>query len=334
MDGSPLTFAMWNNNTFSEAVPFELETTSLALKNPESVNYSTFTNILKDAQGTVYPQANNKNNCSLAYITFARKMAWIQIPCNKQILGDWVCKRTLKNKHFVWNPFLCEDEWYQINEKCIYIQTFKEIQIDRFLHYAILNDIPSINVSSIKEDSYGESLINMISSFMQMGIKMYFTISVGHNCLLCNGTIWLLFRSDHLCNIHNETIAEPISVCPYGQFQCYDGSCISILHLCDGQSDCRHSEDENHSECFCLVKGISENNSSFCRHMCHPINCTCKSLCLQNDDGGCIPYYKTPQLTAHGYLQNDTYPCSNGNLILKLYVNDIVPDCEDAGDEF
>ena len=75
-------------------------------------------------------------------------------------------------------------------------------------------------------------------------------------------------------------------------------------------------------------------NSSFCRHICHPINCTCRSLFQQNDEGGCILYYKTPHLLAHGHLGNDTYPCSDGDLIPMSYVNDIVPDCEDADDEY
>ena len=40
--------------------------------------------------------------------------------------------------------------------------------------------------------------------------------------------------------------------CPSGDFECGTGSnrrCVQTIHLCDGQSDCPNSEDENLSVC-------------------------------------------------------------------------------------
>ena len=45
---------------------------------------------------------------------------------------------------------------------------------------------------------------------------------------------------------------EQGSLCASNQFQCGDGSCIPMSHLCDRDSDCDDGSDENNCSKFAL----------------------------------------------------------------------------------
>ena len=109
MDGSPLTFAMWNDGIYAEATPLKLKTQNIM--QDKAQEYSSLVRALMIAKKTIFPQRSQDLNCSLTYIPLSRKMVWIQIPCSKMILGDWICKRSLKKRRRNWNPLLCPKRW-------------------------------------------------------------------------------------------------------------------------------------------------------------------------------------------------------------------------------
>ncbi len=88
---------------------------------------------------------------------------------------------------------------------------------------------------------------------------------------------------------------EPECVCHNVYFQCRLGGCVPWSRVCDGVTDCAHSEDEE----FC-------------------------SLHVKNTYGNS---------TASAVFWNNTYQCMDGTNISRLLVNDLIPDCPTQDDE-
>ena len=75
--------------------------------------------------------------------------------------------------------------------------------------------------------------------------------------------------------------------CPFYHFQCDDLTCISDVHLCDGEIDCKNSEDER--ECGCNVKmstSIPQDYLKCPSSYCLPWNRVCNGItdCLNLED--------------------------------------------------
>ena len=149
-----------------------------------------------------------------------------------------------------------------------------------------------------------------------------------------NTCLDFLLQSNHLCLPH--------------QFMCYDGMCISLNHVCDGESDCTQHEDENEqcSEVACFV-GAKMFSYHYCREQCFiKDNCTCKHSYFQCLSGGCIhgnnfcnrkqdcKDYSDEKDCAYANCNQFEFACDNMECIpLSWYCNTFI-DCSDGSDEF
>ncbi len=136
--------------------------------------------------------------------------------------------------------------------------------------------------------------------------------------------------------------------CLPSQHQCSDGSCISLVYLSDGVSDC--SDDESHI--ICNASGSFENRH--CRSNCKFPNCYCTDNYFQCKSSGCIQYahvcdgnvdcsdssdefcVKVQKMwPVKSEQRTDTFVrvCSDGRKILTQYQDDMAPDCVGGEDE-
>lgn len=73
--------------------------------------------------------------------------------------------------------------------------------------------------------------------------------------------------------------------CPPAYFQCSNGECIADKFVCDTKPDCQRGE-EDRCEGICSTSFAAD--TKYCRHVCHPANCTCSHVLYQCHSGGCI----------------------------------------------
>ncbi len=80
--------------------------------------------------------------------------------------------------------------------------------------------------------------------------------------------------------------------CAVYHFQCDDLTCISDVHICDGEADCRNAEDEKQCGCNAMISSISplgyhhqcmSLTTGQARSSCHPMEFICNKE-------KCIPY--------------------------------------------
>ena len=124
IDKSSLSYTSWNRYTFTKAFPQRLsvrtyEYTSkqqprltINAYNPESdldvkflrspnisENISPFSRITAEFISLLHPhQTNNSTQCTAMVLHLVKEPVWVQIPCDKPLLRDWVCKKDLSPK--------------------------------------------------------------------------------------------------------------------------------------------------------------------------------------------------------------------------------------------
>ncbi len=135
--------------------------------------------------------------------------------------------------------------------------------------------------------------------------------------------------------------------------RCYDGSCISDLWICDGVNDCQFGEDEH--GCGCNNTFISDtslqraNSENQCQTLNRKCQLECHSLSFICANEKCIHFTfvcdgikdcKSGADEICDYIaddnrstKDDIFACSDGRIISRKYVDDLIPDCDNATDE-
>ncbi|ELU15687.1 hypothetical protein CAPTEDRAFT_87079, partial [Capitella teleta] len=122
-------------------------------------------------------------------------------------------------------------------------------------------------------------------------------------------------------------------------FQCRDGSCILVSHVCDGESDCLDGEDEI---CGHLCSFGEFQPFLSCIRDCYPHNCTCSETHFQCLTGKCIPFEKVcdgisdcnDSSDEHGWATcPDEFKCHHSYCIPIHRVCDGIYDCPMKDDE-
>ena len=129
-DGTPVTFNLWNKDTYMLAPPLWYIQSWEGCKYTRSCQYdcktrSEYRNLVewwKKATTTLYPQKLTTGRCSMVQtIGGMTPPSWIQIPCNKMIIGDWICQtkaKILPKSKTV--HYICPKQWHQIENSCFY----------------------------------------------------------------------------------------------------------------------------------------------------------------------------------------------------------------------
>ena len=119
-------------------------------------------------------------------------------------------------------------------------------------------------------------------------------------------------------------------------FKCKGDTYISVINVCDGTADCPTIGDDEQN-CTCKTNGLAINNNIYCSQICHPSNCSCPPMYIQNLSGGCKIFgeistnhtFRRIQLkiqsnkdmefltnlllyTNYSLLQNENYQCPTG----------------------
>ena len=142
-----------------------------------------------------------------------------------------------------------------------------------------------------------------------------------------------------------------VEKCQVGQTACNDQTCIWNQWLCDGDSDCVDSSDEENCSHTCRVSNKFPG-TRFCSNECKQPDCRCHPMLFQCQQGGCIQsnslcnrvtdcmdgsdemHCHNLQLPLHSRVQVvGKFKCDDGSYISMSLVNDLMPDCPDTEDE-
>ena len=112
-------------------------------------------------------------------------------------------------------------------------------------------------------------------------------------------------------------------------FHCSKGSFVSMMFVCDGQSDCPN-DNSDEVNCVCNLKVTKPK---------------CRIVILNDGSKSCGPmYHESKQRSCEKYLKPTETPksniseekfsnCMDGDQIPQKFLNDLVADCEDQTDE-
>ncbi len=252
-----------------------------------------------------------------------KEPVWIQIPCCIPILRDWVCMIPTNNSSTPRADYesmskLCPKGSFSNGGKCY---TFDTVITDRNETFDPLFSI---------EESEGHSLVKIMQHFgTTLQHYVYITIFIHKHTKFYKAPVTddVVYGSMTQATVNVYEISKLKFYCMQGFYQCPEGACISDLHICDGNLDCKNGEDEKEPFCLCSVNGVTESNGAYCHNTCNMDNCMCNVMFRQLPQGGCKHYRPHDKSKENA----DTYRCKNGEIIPVHYVDDLVPDC--AGDE-
>ncbi len=307
-DQSPVVFSLWNVNVKHILVPNSIHSQQTISTNPcKSCDIYVYPQLIyfwKLALDRLQPDCHIGNNCSIMLLMGKKMPAWIQIPCNMRMLYYFICQyQSYNTPSYDLDVTLCPKQWYTIGEECFYI---KLLTIYGGLYH---------NISLIPHSCRHINETNMFEQHNNVSVLLYL-YQLAYNM----GTDVML--------ICNEAV-KVLNQCLPGQFKCEDNTCISDLHVCDGQVNCPLGRDELH--CQCKKNGILNNNSTYCRYECIVDECKCHSLYQQLTSGGCVPYWD--DIPKNQMFDTIQHICPDGYAIPMSKVNDFIPDCVNFTDE-
>ena len=293
-------------------------------------------------------QPGNDGNCiAIVYIRETAPM-WVMVPCDQRLATDLICK----NQPRVHNPLQrpvypslrCQERWLLIDDTCYECKP-------------VYND----SMSCVGDTSY---LSYLNKNFGNRGINVIFTTDctvvtryetrVQHGMMINNYSISYMSADVKVFQIE-ETYTKS-SICGSTTQQCDDGSCRAQSIVCTLDFECAPNI------CACMVNDQLNYNKDYCRHQCPLGTCTCAPLMFQCSTGGCIPYVyvcdnvnncadssdefcavhtlkeyqirNIPTVSTQPFQSCFGFICSDGLCIYDRFVNDLIPDCSDAGDEY
>ena len=297
-------------------------------------------------------------NC-LAIVYFRdQQPSWNMFPCNKEVSAFWICKSQPKTHSVLQRPDYpsrtCNVQSLLIKDTCYEYQS-----VPGFKNASVVLGVPK---------SYLQYLEQVFSNH-HIDVAFVRGCSIMKTPTKCLQGDFIFANDDRKfemrwTNIYQLTEAENvISVCGPTMQQCHDGSCRAQSIICQLDFECAPNL------CACMVGGHIDNSTEYCRHQCPPGTCRCAPLMFQCSTGGCIPYSHVcdnvydcadisdefcismiaNRLGLH-YVSCTTGDlrvpsdkstqlcfdliCISGTCIDVQLVNDLIPDCVDADDEY
>ena len=281
--------------------------------------------------------------------------SWKMLPCAKHLSRYWICKigTRVHNviRHMDYPSLWCRGRCLVVDYTC-----FKYIRVIRFSNNSIgcLIDHPYL---SYLNNNFANRSINIIftvfCSDMVVDMKR-------RQIELASGNETSINRSDAVKIYRLRKTDTDVSMCGPTMHQCDDGSCRTQSIICMLDFQCARNL------CACMLGTHIIINIEYCRYQCPPRICNCGHLMFQCSSGGCIPYsyvcdneyncadssdeFCIADGVAENRLENTPidfrsvitqsshwcfgFKCSSGLCIDVHFVNDLIPDCTDAGDEY
>ena len=274
------------------------------------------------------------------------------VTCGTRLAIHWICKNQLRAHNILQRPVYpslrCQEGFLLIDDICC--------------EYKLVPNLSNGSVACVGDKPYLSYLnenhgINLIFTLGCTVIKYYDTRVQGRMSLQ-HLSVNYLPSNVKLFQLHKTDTNLPI--CGSPTQQCNDGSCRAQSIVCMFDFECAPNV------CACMIDNQLSYDKEYCRHHCSPGICNCAPLMFQCSIGGCIPYLHVCDNenncadssdefcvlhTIKTYNLRNTPPdvryvstqsfhwcfdfiCSSGQCIDIHFMNDLIPDCFDASDEY
>ena len=283
---------------------------------------------------------------------------WEMYPCGYRISANWICKKQPRTnsvlQDLVYPSLMCKSQSLVIQEVCY--------------EYKIVSSLQNDSLGCHVKKPY---LLYLNEIVAYHGIKITFVVQCRamktyKNDIQAQFAVsndvpksWIIQRWKFQMRE-----AEPrYSMCGPTMQQCLDKSCRTQAAICQSDFKCAPNV------CACTIGNQMEYSMQYCRYLCPPGICMCAPLMFQCSAGGCIPYSHVcdnvydcadtsdefcissiaNQLEKHRLRGTGgdsrvlsrkssqfcfDFICLSGKCIDLKFVNDLLPDCLDAEDEF
>ena len=300
-------------------------------------------------------QPGTDGNCIAIVYTRETNPQWVMVTCYRRVAFHWICKNQLRAHNLLQPPVYpslrCRKGFLLIHDICYEHKQVPSLSNDSV---ACVGDKPYL---SYLNQNFAERGINMIST-IGCTVKKEYGTRVQGRMALQHRNVNHVSTNVKVLQLHKTYTNLPI--CGPTTQKCEDGSCRAQSIVCILDFDCAPNV------CACMVNNQLSYDREYCRHHCPPGRCTCAPLMFQCSIGGCIPYLhicdneydcadssdefcvlhafknyhlrNTPLnvrfLSTKSFQLCFDFICSNGQCIDIHLVNDLIPDCFDASDEY
>ena len=299
-------------------------------------------------------EPGSDGDCAVILYIREYQPSWKMIPCGKQLSRNWICKRPTRAytaiERLDYPSLWCRGRCLLVDDICY--------------EYKLMPKFGNGSVGCSVHDAY---LSYLDQHFTTYGINIILIIGCNH-IKICEDISYGpldLKGVNTTYKLPNEKLLElsknnlEFAICDPTMQQCDDGSCRSQSLICMFDFECA-----SHL-CACRVGNQWNYSIGYCRYQCPAEICTCAPLMFQCTAGGCIPYTHVCDNEDHcadssdemcileeidtvekdrfrnefQFLHSEHSPwcfdfiCSSGLCIDVYFVNDLIPDCSDAGDE-
>ena len=296
MDGTPLSFQLWNNyflkNTryhISYTHPWGLFQQSESIIWKQGVKFVS--SKLTTAQTGIFPQSMSQRSCVIMLTNVLVKPDWINLDCNEKLYASLVCQMTFyepnNSEYYSLSKntkiHACGTNMLFIGVNCIFFESNARgehlSQSDR-----------QAKTSEQKKNAVGEEVLkehfSIIQYFHLVSVQFILQFNVNEYATFkplqtktfeeiiwrkeIHHTVYPLYNAYFLSIFPTFiTISYPML------FRCKDGSYIIDISRCNEIIDCPDGSDEEN--CLCYIGSLTESNT--CKYSCNQFNiCICSDL--------------------------------------------------------